>query len=91
LAVQFLGIDLDEQRLRFRVLGGEHQPLGGDVEKDCSLMRFCGLRELDAFFGAFAIIVHEKRSSLHCKRERGRVSQPPAPGRAVPVIHDRWG
>src|SRR5438477_291132 len=55
-------------------MGGELQPLGGDVEQNDSLMRLRGLREPDAFFGAFAIFGHELHSSLHCRRERGRVN-----------------
>jgi hypothetical protein len=46
------------------MLGGERRPLGGDAEQDGSLMRFCGLRERDAFVGAFATTYDGNSRSL---------------------------
>jgi hypothetical protein len=62
-AIHFL--DRDKQRRpRLSMLGGERRPLGGDVEQDGSLMRFCRLRERDAFFGALAMTYDGNSRSL---------------------------
>jgi hypothetical protein len=57
-------LDRDKRRLRFSILGGERRALGGDAEQDGSLMRFCGLRERDAFFGALAMTYDGNSRSL---------------------------